>query len=344
MVLVIAAEYNLECWQLNYNTAFLNTDVAEEVYVKMAPAYEELDDNGVPMIVKLLKSLYSLCQSPTMWWGMIHEHVVEIDFESLKSDPYVYIYSEDGFIFILTLYVDDVLLFGNDIVMLIKLIKQKRMGRFSMTDMGEVSLVLGMGVTRDSEKGTVIITQVNHTKSLLERYGKGNCSPTDNPGVGSELSLDQPGEKLLNNEDKQRFQAITGSVMYLGQMTRDDILYSVNQLARAMSKPSKAHMTAAKHLFSTWPGQWTSSSRTQARRFQANDVFGRELEQQPGQRQVSILVPGLPGQRSDQLQGGAARPNGAVHDGGKARGRNADKKGGDVLLQYDEGAGIWHAL
>ena len=33
--------------------------------------------------------------------------------------------------------------------------------------------------------------------------------------------------------------------MYLGQVTRYD---AVNQLARAMSKPSKAHMAAAKHL------------------------------------------------------------------------------------------------
>ena len=36
--------------------------------------------------------------------------------------------------------------------------------------------------------------------------------------------------------------------MCLGQVTRYDIGYAVNQLARAMSKPSKAHMAAAKHL------------------------------------------------------------------------------------------------
>ena len=52
----------------------------------------------------------------------------------------------------------------------------------------------------------------------------------------------------MNKEDKRRFQAITGSVMYLGQVTRYDIGYAVNQLAWAMSKPSKAHMAAAKHL------------------------------------------------------------------------------------------------
>ena len=37
MVLVIGAEFDFECWQLNYNTAFLNAKVEEEVYVKMTP-------------------------------------------------------------------------------------------------------------------------------------------------------------------------------------------------------------------------------------------------------------------------------------------------------------------
>ena len=36
--------------------------------------------------------------------------------------------------------------------------------------------------------------------------------------------------------------------MYLAQVSRYDILYAVNQLARAMSKPSKAHMAAAKYV------------------------------------------------------------------------------------------------
>ena len=60
--------------------------------------------------------------------------------------------------------------------------------------------------------------------------------------------MDRPEEKFLNKEDKRRFQAFTGSVMCLGQVTRYDIGYAVNQLARTESKPSKAHMAAAKHL------------------------------------------------------------------------------------------------
>ena len=233
MVLAIATEFDFECWQLDYNTAFLNAKVEEEVYVKMAPGHEDFSNDGVQMVMRLLKSLYGLRQSPRCWYGAVDKHGVEIGFKSLKSDPCVYIYSDGGAIYVLTLYVDDVLLLGKDRKVLER-IKRKLMGRLSMTDIGDVLLVFGMDVTHDRTKGTVIITQENCVKSLLERVGMGNCNPAHTPGVGKELSLDQPEENLLNKEDKRRFQAITGSVMCLGQVTRYDIGYAVNQLARAM--------------------------------------------------------------------------------------------------------------
>ena len=76
------------------------------------------------------------------------------------------------------------------------------------------------------------ITQEKYTKSLLERYGMASCNSTYTPGVGKELSLDQPEERLLSKEEKQRFQAITGSVMYLGHVTRYGIIYAVNQFGK----------------------------------------------------------------------------------------------------------------
>ena len=57
MVLAIEADIDYECWQFDCNTAFLNAKVEEEVYVKMAPGYEEFNNDGVSMVMKLLKSL-----------------------------------------------------------------------------------------------------------------------------------------------------------------------------------------------------------------------------------------------------------------------------------------------
>ena len=72
------------------------------------------------------------------------------------------------------------------------------MSRFSMTDVVDVSLVLGMGITRDRENWTVTITQEKYTKPMLGRYIMASYNLTYTPGVGKELSLDQPEDRLLN--------------------------------------------------------------------------------------------------------------------------------------------------
>ena len=65
---------------------------------------------------------------------------------------------------------------------------------------------------------------------------------------GSELSVTQPDDNLLGSGGIKLYQAIVGSVMYVGTCSRFDITYTVSQLTRAMSKPTKVHMIAAKDI------------------------------------------------------------------------------------------------
>ena len=53
---------------------------------------------------------------------------------------------------------------------------------------------------------------------------------------------------MWDKEYKKRYQLITGGVMHLGQVSHSEILSVVNQLAKVMPKPSKAHMGVAKQL------------------------------------------------------------------------------------------------
>ena len=50
--------------QLDVNTAFLYAFLEEDVHVAAAPGYEKMDKDGVPLVMKLHKSLYGLAQSP----------------------------------------------------------------------------------------------------------------------------------------------------------------------------------------------------------------------------------------------------------------------------------------
>ena len=213
----------------------------------MAPGYETYDKSGVSFVMKVKKSLYGLRQSPKNWFGTMDDHLSNIGFRSLMSDPCVYVFKDKTGTAILTLYVDDIVLLGNNKQLLGKL-KKQLMDRFETTDLGDVSKVLGMNVTRDRENVTIPIDQKDYTEDIFERYGITNCNVAFTPGVGPEISLDQPSDRLLNEQGKQRYQSTAGALMYLAQVLWYNILYAANQLARTMSKPLKAHKGAAKHV------------------------------------------------------------------------------------------------
>ena len=103
--------------------------------------------------MQLEKSLYGLAQSPGNWFHTIDPVLVEIGFVPLTSDTCVYLYDHDGVRINLTLYVDDPLLAGNNSEAM-SMVKTKLQKRFTMTDMGPASLVLGMEIKRDCEQGT----------------------------------------------------------------------------------------------------------------------------------------------------------------------------------------------
>ena len=73
-------------------------------------------------------------------------------------------------------------------------------------------------------------------------------NPVYTPGMGQKLSVTQPDGNLSDSEGIKLYQVIVGSVTYLGTCSRVDIIYAVSQLTRALRKPTKIHMTAAKHL------------------------------------------------------------------------------------------------
>ena len=125
-MLAIAAELDYEVLMLDVQTAFLNADVEEEVYVKMAPGYETYDKSRVPFVVKLKKSFYGFRQSPKNWFGTMDDHLSNIGFRSLKSDPCIYMFEDKTDTAILTLHVDDIFLLGNNKQLLDKLKKQLR--------------------------------------------------------------------------------------------------------------------------------------------------------------------------------------------------------------------------
>ena len=130
--------------------------------------------------MRLRKSLYGISPASANWHGTIVDFVITTGFTPLMPDPCIYIYNpttNKGPTFaswnketvLLTIYVDDGLLEGQNKVLLEKL-EEKLLRRFDTKCMGDVSMVRGMQVTRDREKETLNNSQTHYTKSVPEMY------------------------------------------------------------------------------------------------------------------------------------------------------------------------------
>ena len=135
-----------------------------------------------------------------------------IGFRPTQSDPCVYTHGSGVALVILPLYVDDILITGKDPT-LVEQKKKELKERFEVTDIGQVSRILGIDVTRDYDEGTLAITQTAYVDHILERFGMQDANAAHTPGYGPELSAEQPEDKLLRANAKL-YQSITGTTSH----------------------------------------------------------------------------------------------------------------------------------
>ncbi|GJR00950.1 zinc finger, CCHC-type containing protein [Tanacetum coccineum] len=194
-------------------------------------------------VCKLVKSLYGLKQAPKQWHQKFDEVVLSSGFLLNQSDKCVYSkYDGSGKGVIICLYVDDMLIFGTDQNQVDKT-KKFLSSKFSMKDMGEADVILGIKIKREN-KG-IVITQSHYIEKILKKFNRENCSPVSTP-------MD-PVEKLMPNTgkpvDQLEYSRAIGCLMYAMTSTRPDIAYAVGRLSRFTSNPSRHHWHAITRVF-----------------------------------------------------------------------------------------------
>ena len=143
----------------------------------------------------------------------------------------IYKRSEKFFV-ILSLYVDDILLAGNDKEYLLS-IKEWLSSNFEMKDMGEAEFILNVKIQRDRSKRLLSLSQESYVEKVLERFNMSTCKPIDTPvAKGEHLKVCS-----LTPEEKQKMTRIpyasaVGSLIYVMICTRPDIAYVVGLVSR----------------------------------------------------------------------------------------------------------------
>jgi Reverse transcriptase (RNA-dependent DNA polymerase) len=116
MLLAITVFYDYEIWQMDVKIAFLNGNLEDDVYMIQPTGFE--NPKNVGKICKLLRSIYGLKQASRSWNLRFDEEVKKFDFIKCEEESCVYRKTSGSVIVFLIFYVDDILLMGNDILLL----------------------------------------------------------------------------------------------------------------------------------------------------------------------------------------------------------------------------------
>jgi len=158
---------DLELYQMDVITAFLNGELNKKIYMDQPLGFETKGQER--KVCKLKRFIYGLKQASKQWNVKFHQAVLKDGFTMMEEDHCVYLKHSNGSFIILSLYVDDILIVGN-IKEMIDTTKKWLSSNFKMKDMGEAIYVLGVKIIRDRSKRILGLTQETYIKKMLERY------------------------------------------------------------------------------------------------------------------------------------------------------------------------------
>ncbi|GJY97022.1 retrovirus-related pol polyprotein from transposon TNT 1-94 [Tanacetum coccineum] len=179
LFLAYAAHKDFTIFQMDVNTAFLNTILKEEVYVGQPPGFvsKQYPDH----VYALDKALYGLKQAPRAWYDVLSKFLIDSGFQKGSIDPTLSIKKKD---------------------LMVK--------RFEISMIGEMKLFLALQVNQFSNR--IFIYQSKHILDILKRFGMEYCDTIPTPMVEqAKLKLDLVGKPV----DHTDYRSMIGSLMYL---------------------------------------------------------------------------------------------------------------------------------
>nr|GEU40471.1 copia protein [Tanacetum cinerariifolium] len=226
-------------YQMDVKTAYLYGPLKEEVYVNQPDSF--VDPYYLDKVYRLKKALYGLKQAPRVWYDELSNFLVPRGFSKGSIDPTLFITKHRGDIFLVQIYVDDII-FGSTNPKLSKQFEKLMHSKFEMSMMGELKFFLGIQI-HQSPRG-IFINQAKYAQEILVKHGMTSCDSVGTPMVTKNLDADLSGTPF----DQTKYQSMVRALMYL-TASKPDIMHATCYCARYQAKPTEKHLTAVKQIF-----------------------------------------------------------------------------------------------
>ncbi|KAL1198616.1 Retrovirus-related Pol polyprotein from transposon RE1 [Cardamine amara subsp. amara] len=220
---------------MDLHNVFLHGDLEEEVYMQLPTGFRH---QHLRKVCWLRKYLYGLKQAMRCWFKKLSDALIWFWFVQSYDDYSLFSHTRKGLKLRVLIYVDDLLICGNDGYMIQKF-KDYLSRCFSMKDLGKVKYFLGIEVSRGPEG--IFLSQRKYALDIISDSGNLGAKPALIPlEQNHHLAIDD-GPLL---EDPKLYRRLVGRLIYLTH-TRPELNYSVHVLSQFMQLPREAHMEAA---------------------------------------------------------------------------------------------------
>jgi len=242
LFLAIVAKRDLECSHFDIKNAFTESHLKEDIF--LAPPEGVTVTTG--KVLKALRSLYGLKQAGRDWNLLLRDFLTnQCGFEQSLADPCLFIHKTRKLY--LLVYVDDIAAATEDQAQ-IDWFRDKLFRRFNAKNLGEISKLLGVRITRDRKARTIYLDQEQYLEKVLSNYGIPTAKHKSKSIPAADYDNLRPAIDTDEKIDTSQYQQIIGSLMYAMTLTRPDIAFVLGYLARYMSNPAVHHGHAAKEL------------------------------------------------------------------------------------------------
>ena len=143
---------------------FLNGFIEEKVYMEQLEGFETFGWNS--HVCKLKKALYSLRQAPPAWYIGIDIYLTSLGFTTSEADANLYHILVVGRLLIFFLYVDDLILTGDE--KLIRSCKEDLAREIEMKDMVLMHYFLELEVWKGDWE--MFVSQGKYSNEILHRF------------------------------------------------------------------------------------------------------------------------------------------------------------------------------
>lgn len=155
----------------------------------------------------------------------------------VQTRPYLFLHN----IWLLSMYVDDILITGSSCQSISHLITAL-CREFAVKDLGGLNYFLGHAA--HPVKDGLFLSQSQYIYNLIRRTNMLEAKPRSSPMASSQSLSLFSGAPL---PDPFHYRSVVGALQYL-TLTRPDISFMVNKVCQFMHKPTEVHWSAVKRI------------------------------------------------------------------------------------------------